>query len=107
MYSRYDTVSKKVCTSCYSGFNRGGDLVETELIVTIDAALSRYLLDAGSLLDFPDIGAISTKVTATACNAATTTTTHTTGRNNNSYLVTGIYTLLKFALMFLIFILTY
>jgi len=61
---RYDSVHGILSCSCYSGMVSSGDKIEeSDLLSKADKALSDYLDEAGKLIDYPEIEAISPKVT--------------------------------------------
>ena len=63
---RYDEESGKISSSCYSAFVRMGLKAESNVVERADATLSKYLVTAGSLQDYPEIQAISPRVTVSS-----------------------------------------
>jgi len=60
---RYDKVTSEISYSCYSGIVRCGGKAASEIIKVADPVLTSYLRDAGKMRTFPEIEAISPKVT--------------------------------------------
>lgn len=59
---RYDAEYRGIRCICYSGIVRSGSKADIAVIEKADAALSKYLRNAGRMKEFPEIEAIIPKL---------------------------------------------